>query len=92
MITIIADKLQKYLLPVANKIGSNRYLLAIKDAFLISLPFTMFGSIILALVNIPFLNKLIAEDTIAAIQAAAAPIQNVTFNCNCGYCGTGYWI
>ena len=54
MITIIADKLQKYLLPVANKIGSNRYLLAIKDAFLISLPFTMFGSIILALVNIPF--------------------------------------
>ena len=80
MITIIADKLQKYLLPVANKIGSNRYLLAIKDAFLISLPFTMFGSIILALVNIPFLNKLIAEDTIAAIQAAAAPIQNVTFN------------
>lgn len=80
MITIISDKLQTYLLPIANKIGSNRYLLAIKDAFLISLPFTMFGSIILALVNIPFLEKIISADTIKMIQNAATPIQNVTFN------------
>lgn len=80
MITFIAEKLQQYLLPMANRIGANRYLQAIKDAFLISLPFTMFGSIVLAIVNIPFLEKLIDKETIVAIQLAAAPIQNVTFN------------
>ena len=53
MFTSLSDKLQKYLLPIANKIGENRYLQAVKNAFLVSLPFTMFGSLILALANIP---------------------------------------
>ena len=41
----ISDTLQKYLMPIANKISSNNILQSIKDAFLISLPFTMLGSI-----------------------------------------------
>ena len=48
MFTTLSDKLQKYLLPMANKVGENRYLQAVKNAFLISLPFTMFGSLVLA--------------------------------------------
>jgi PTS system cellobiose-specific IIC component len=58
----ISDTLQKYLMPIANKISSNNILQSIKDAFLISLPFTMLGSIFLALVNLPFLNDLIGAD------------------------------
>lgn len=50
----ISNTLQKYLMPVANVISNNNVLQSIKDAFLISLPFTMLGSIFLALVNIPF--------------------------------------
>lgn len=53
----ISNTLQKYLMPVANVISNNNVLQSIKDAFLISLPFTMLGSIFLALVNIPFLEK-----------------------------------
>lgn len=76
----ISDTLQKYLMPIANKISSNNILQSIKDAFLISLPFTMLGSIFLALVNLPFLNDLIGADAVASLQAFQAPLQNVCFN------------
>lgn len=51
-----------------------------KDAFLISVPFTMFGSLVLALANIPYMEKLMGADAVAAFQSAIGPIQNVTFN------------
>ncbi len=76
----ISDSLQKHLMPFANKISNNNVLQSIKDAFLISLPFTMLGSLFLALVNIPFLEKLIGADSVAALQAFQAPLQNVCFN------------
>lgn len=72
--------LQVHLMPLADKISNNKVLQAVKDGFLTSLPITMFGSLVLALVNIPFLDQLIGAETLAAIQAYATPIQNVTFN------------
>lgn len=72
--------LQARLLPISNKISGNKILQAIKDGFLTSLPITMFGSLVLALVNIPYLDKLIGVEALSAIQAYATPIQNVTFN------------
>lgn len=80
MFNKISDTLQKYLMPIANKISNNNILQSIKDAFLISLPFTMLGSIFLALVNIPFLGKLIGDDAVSALQAFQSPLQNVCFN------------
>lgn len=65
----ISDTLQKYLMPIANKISNNNILQAIKDAFLISLPFTMLGSIFLALVNIPFLEGLIGAEAVMNLQS-----------------------
>ena len=76
----ISNTLQKYLMPVANKISNNNVLQSIKDAFLISLPFTMLGSIFLALVNIPFLEDLIGKESVLALQALQSPLQNVCFN------------
>ena len=76
----ISNTLQKYLMPVANVISNNNVLQSIKDAFLISLPFTMLGSIFLALVNIPFLEKLVGEDLVLTLQALQSPLQNVCFN------------
>ena len=76
----ISDSLQKHLMPFANKISSNNVLQSIKDAFLISLPFTMLGSIFLALVNLPFLEKLIGKEAVTALQAFQSPLQNVCFN------------
>lgn len=80
MFNKISDCLQKYLMPIANKISNNNILQAIKDAFLLSLPFTMLGSIFLALVNIPFLESVIGTNAVANLQSLQAPLQNVCFN------------
>lgn len=76
----ISDILQKYLMPIANKVSNNNVLQSIKDAFLISLPFTMLGSLVLALVNIPFLEKIVGSEAVSTLQAFQSPLQNVCFN------------
>lgn len=75
---LITRFLEKYLLPVAEKFNRNRYLLAIRDAFLISLPFTMFGSLFTALVNLPFLTMIFAADQVAYFQELLAPTYSLT--------------
>lgn len=51
------DKLSEKLLPLAAKLGENRYLLVIRDAFMLAFPLTMFGSIIVVLNNLPFFSS-----------------------------------
>ena len=43
--------LETYLLPFAEKLGQNRYLNVLKDAFMLSLPLTIFGSIFIVITN-----------------------------------------
>lgn len=47
------QKLEKILMPVANKLGSNKVLAAIRDGFLISTPLLIVGSIFLLIANFP---------------------------------------
>ncbi|WOO87762.1 PTS transporter subunit EIIC [Mollicutes bacterium LVI A0039] len=47
------EKVMKIMGPVAEVVGSNRYLNAIRDAFMLAFPLTMFGSILLIILNIP---------------------------------------
>ena len=46
--------IEQKLMPVAAKVGQNRYLNAIKDGFVYTMPFLIIGSFILLLVNLPF--------------------------------------
>lgn len=48
------DNLAGKLTPLAGKLGSNRYLAVLRDAFMLSFPLTMFGSIVVVLNNLPF--------------------------------------
>ncbi|MGC4388438.1 oligo-beta-mannoside permease IIC protein, partial [Streptococcus suis] len=52
----VLDAISDKLLPLANKLGSNRYLAVLRDAFMLAFPLTMFGSIIVVLTNLPFFN------------------------------------
>ncbi|MGL4676579.1 MAG: PTS cellobiose transporter subunit IIC [Brevinema sp.] len=45
--------LERYFLPMALKIGANRYLQSIRDGMLFTMPFIMVGSIFLILTNMP---------------------------------------
>ncbi|SJZ48295.1 PTS system, cellobiose-specific IIC component [Pilibacter termitis] len=46
--------LSEKLLPIAAKIGQNKYLVVLRDAFMLSFPLTMFGSLIVVFNNLPF--------------------------------------
>ena len=48
------DNLAEKLTPLAGKLGSNRYLAVLRDAFMLSFPLTMFASIVVVLNNLPF--------------------------------------
>ena len=45
------DQIGDKLLPLANKLASNRYLAVLRDAFMLSFPLTMFGSIVVVFNN-----------------------------------------
>ena len=47
------DKLEKVLMPLAEAIGRNKYLVAVRDGFLVSTPLLIVGSIFLVLANFP---------------------------------------
>ena len=46
-------QLEKYLMPLAEKIGRNKYLMSIRDGFLVSTPLLIAGSIFLLIANFP---------------------------------------
>ena len=47
------ETLERVLMPIAQKIGNNKYLLAIRDGFLISMPLLIVGSFFLLFANFP---------------------------------------
>lgn len=47
------DKLEKVMTPLASAIGRNKFLIAIRDGFLVSTPLLIAGSIFLLLANFP---------------------------------------
>lgn len=64
------DKLSKYLVPIAGRLNNNRYLSVLRDAFMLAFPLTIFGSIAVVLMNLPFLDKIMSESTLNAFRSA----------------------
>ena len=48
------SSLEKVLMPLAEKIGQNKLLIAIRDGFLVSSPLLIIGSIFLLIANFQF--------------------------------------
>lgn len=65
--------LERYLLPIAEKLGQNKYLNVLRDAFMLSFPLTMFGSIFIVIANLPFLNLLMSDEKLQILKGALAP-------------------
>ena len=49
-------QLEKILMPLAEAIGRNKYLVSIRDGFLVSTPLLIAGSIFLLIANFQFLH------------------------------------
>lgn len=53
----LIDKLSEKLVPIASRLGENKYLLVLRDAFMLAFPITMFGSLIVVINNLPFFSS-----------------------------------
>lgn len=74
------DFLEKFLMPVADVLNNNRYLTALRNGFMIALPFIIFGSIFVVIANFPFLDHWISEEAYASYQAALGPASAATLS------------
>lgn len=79
----LTSTLEKYLLPVAEKVEQNRYLRAIRDGFMSIMPFLIIGSIFMLLSNLPsetlnsFLGSLFGADNISKLGYVLEPTFNI---------------
>ncbi|MBO0453030.1 MULTISPECIES: PTS cellobiose transporter subunit IIC [Enterococcus] len=82
------DKLAEKIMPLANKLGQNRYLTVLRDAFMLSFPLTMFGSIVVVINNLPFFNdatKGVLSELFGNGQNATMSIMSVFVTFGIGY-------
>lgn len=82
------DKLAEKIMPLANKLGQNRYLTVLRDAFMLSFPLTMFGSIVVVINNLPFFNdatKGVLNQLFGNGQNATMSIMSVFVTFGIGY-------
>lgn len=74
------ETLENILLPIADKLNNNRYLGALRDGFMVALPFIIFGSLFVVLANIPFLDKIISENALSEYQSILGPASASTLS------------
>lgn len=88
------SKLEKLLMPIADKLGKNKILVAIRDGFLITTPLIIVGSIFLLIANFPIdgWKEMVAQFLGENWQSWFTNVSRATFNViallSC--MGTGY--
>ena len=89
------QKLEKFLMPIANALSKNKVLSAIRDGFLITVPITIVGSIFLLIANFPLEGFLSMMTSIfgAGWDAYLGRVSAIAFDCvallgvlSIGYC------
>lgn len=77
------DWMQKELVPIATKLGKNKYLTSLRDGMMIAFPATMFGAIMVILQNLPQtfgFAKYLPAGVDKFINDFFAPVGNATMN------------
>lgn len=75
--------LEKFIMPLSIAISNNKYLIALRDAFMLAFPITMFASIILIIQNIPSafgFEKFLPEAYTKFMNNLLGVIPNATMN------------
>lgn len=78
------DKLESRLMPVAQVIGKNKYLISVRDGFLISMPLLVVGSMFMLISNFPIQSwiNLLRNTTFNGVSIASyfSTVTNATFS------------
>lgn len=90
----IMNWMNRFLLPIAGKLNNNRYLTVLRNAFLLSLPLTIFGSIAVVIMNLPFLPNLIGANGVTKLQTylGNAPQATMSIMTLFVVMGIGYYL
>ncbi|WP_342487367.1 PTS cellobiose transporter subunit IIC [Bacillus sp. FSL M8-0266] len=88
------DKISAILVPIAGRLNNNRYLGVLRDAFMLAFPLTIFGSIIVVLMNLPFLDKIMSQTALEGVQSALniAPSATISIMSVFVVFGIGYYL
>lgn len=88
------EKLSQFLIPIAGKLNNSRYLTVLRDAFMLSFPLTIFGSIFVVLTNLPFLNKFMSAHSITTFQTLFGNASSTTMGMMSVFVvfGIGYYL
>ena len=88
------DKISQFLMPIAGKLNNNRYLGVLRDAFMLAFPLTVFGSIVVVLLNLPFLDTFLSNDTITTLRDTFGVASSATMSIMSIFVvfGIGYYL
>ncbi|AOL34657.1 PTS cellobiose transporter subunit IIC [Geobacillus sp. G4] len=88
------EKLSKVLVPIAGKLNNSRYLQVLRDAFMLAFPLTIFGSIAVVIANLPFLDKVMSENSLNTFKGMLGVAPNATMGVMTIFVvfGIGYYL
>ena len=88
------EKFSRLLMPIAGKLNNNRYLAVLRDAFMLAFPLTVFGSMVVVLLNLPFLDSIISESALSTIRDTFGVAQSATMSIMTVFIvfGIGYYL
>lgn len=69
----MTDRLLKVMNPVAAVMNKSKHLKAVRDSFILILPFTLVGSILTAIATLPYIERVLSPSVASAIAAYVAP-------------------
>lgn len=72
--------LEKYLLPAAGKLSTFTILTVLRDAFMLSFPLTIVGSIACVVTNLPYLGNLIGDGGVKSLNSTLSILPSVTMS------------
>jgi len=72
--------IDKYMLPLADKLNSNKYLTALRDSFMLTLPLIIFGSVFVVIANLPYLDKILGVSNLAALKGQLGAASSATMS------------
>ncbi|MDK2920314.1 MAG: cellobiose system component [Candidatus Petromonas sp.] len=86
--------LDRYLMPLANKLNNNIYLTVLRDAFMLAFPLVIFGSIFVVIANLPYLNVVLGEDGLNQLRTLlnVAPNATMAIMTLFAVTGIGYYL
>lgn len=72
--------LDKYMMPIADKLNNNKYLTALREGFMLSLPLIIFGSVFVVISNLPYLDKIFGQDGVNQLKNLLGAASNSTLS------------